>query len=107
MGTRALSLAVKRPGREVDHSPPSSAEVMNAWSYTSTSPVHLQRGAKLKNHTDSFNFIYVSITVTKKRNFTRRSSVVSCYLASIISEAISDRAAKHIPIFLLASCLLE
>jgi hypothetical protein len=27
MGTRALSLGVKRPGRETDHSPPSSAEV--------------------------------------------------------------------------------
>jgi len=32
----ALSLGVKRPGRETDHSPPSSAEVKNAWSYTST-----------------------------------------------------------------------
>jgi len=31
----ALSLGVKRPGREADHSPPSSAEVKNAWSYTS------------------------------------------------------------------------
>jgi hypothetical protein len=32
----ALSLGVKRPGRESDHSPPLSAEVKNAWSYTST-----------------------------------------------------------------------
>jgi hypothetical protein len=32
----ALSLGVKRPGREADHSSPSSAEVNNAWSYTST-----------------------------------------------------------------------
>jgi hypothetical protein len=31
-----LSLGIKRPGREADHSPPSSAEVKNAWSYTST-----------------------------------------------------------------------
>jgi hypothetical protein len=31
----ALSLRVKRPGREADHSPPSSAEVKHAWSYTS------------------------------------------------------------------------
>jgi hypothetical protein len=36
-----LSLGVKRPGREADHSPPSSAEVENAWSYTSTSPTRL------------------------------------------------------------------
>jgi hypothetical protein len=32
----ALSVEVKRPEREVDHSFPSSAEVKNAWSYTST-----------------------------------------------------------------------
>jgi hypothetical protein len=31
-----LSLAVKRPRREADHSPPSSAKVKNAWSYNST-----------------------------------------------------------------------
>jgi hypothetical protein len=30
----ALFLRVKRPGREADHSPPSSAEVKNAWSCT-------------------------------------------------------------------------
>ena len=29
---------VKRPGRVVDHSHPSSAEVMNGWSYKSTPP---------------------------------------------------------------------
>jgi hypothetical protein len=29
---------VKRPGREVDHSPPTSAEVKKMWIYTSTSP---------------------------------------------------------------------
>jgi hypothetical protein len=31
----AFSSGVKRPGGEADHSPPSSAEVKNAWSYTS------------------------------------------------------------------------
>jgi hypothetical protein len=33
----ALSLGVKRPGLEADHSPPSSAKVKEEWSYTSTS----------------------------------------------------------------------
>jgi len=37
-----LSLGVKRPEHEADHSLPSSAEVMNAWSYTSTLPICLQ-----------------------------------------------------------------
>jgi hypothetical protein len=32
----ALSLEVKRPGREADHSPSSSVKVKNAWLYTST-----------------------------------------------------------------------
>jgi hypothetical protein len=31
-------LGVKRPRREADHSPPSSTEVKNAWSYTSNPP---------------------------------------------------------------------
>jgi hypothetical protein len=30
-----FSPEVKRPGRETDHSPPSSAEVKNVWRYTS------------------------------------------------------------------------
>jgi hypothetical protein len=34
--TGSLSLVLKRPWDEPDHSPPSSAEVNNAWSYTST-----------------------------------------------------------------------
>jgi hypothetical protein len=39
MGIGTLSLEVKRWGREPDHSPPSSAEVKNAWNYTSTPPI--------------------------------------------------------------------
>jgi hypothetical protein len=37
----ALYLGVKRPGREADHSPLPSAEVKNAWSYTSIPPIYL------------------------------------------------------------------
>jgi hypothetical protein len=37
-----LSLEVKRPGHEADHSPPFSAEVKNACSYTSTPPIRLR-----------------------------------------------------------------
>jgi hypothetical protein len=37
----ALSLEVKRPEGEADYSPPSSAEVKNTWSYTSTPPICL------------------------------------------------------------------
>jgi hypothetical protein len=41
MGTRDSFLGVKRPGRESDYSPASSAEVKNAWGYTSISPIRL------------------------------------------------------------------
>jgi hypothetical protein len=34
----ALSPGVKRPGREVDYSPPASAKVKKMWLYTSTPP---------------------------------------------------------------------
>jgi hypothetical protein len=34
----ALSPGVKRPGREADHSPTTSAEVKKLWIYTSTPP---------------------------------------------------------------------
>jgi hypothetical protein len=38
MGTGDLSPEVKRPGREADHSPPTSAEVKKMWLYRSTPP---------------------------------------------------------------------
>jgi hypothetical protein len=54
----ALSPGVKRPGRDADHSPPSSAKVKNAWRYTSTSPIRLH-GVVL-SHTDNFtSYLYL------------------------------------------------
>jgi hypothetical protein len=38
MGTMSSFPGVKRPGPEVDHSPPTSAEVKKMWIYTSTPP---------------------------------------------------------------------
>jgi len=35
----ALSIGVKRPGREADNSHPSSTDVKNEWRYTSTTPI--------------------------------------------------------------------
>jgi len=37
-----VSVVLKRPGYDADHSPPSSAEVKNTWSYTPTHAVSLQ-----------------------------------------------------------------
>jgi hypothetical protein len=38
MGTGSSFTGVKQPGREADHSPPTSAEVKKMWIYTSTPP---------------------------------------------------------------------
>jgi hypothetical protein len=52
---RALSL---RPGREADHSPPSSDEVKNAWSYTAT-PQYAFMVSCLVKHRDNFTFYFI------------------------------------------------
>jgi hypothetical protein len=51
----ALPLEVKRPVREADRSPPSSAKVKNAWSYTSTPPCVFMAWYLLKRW-DNFAF---------------------------------------------------
>jgi hypothetical protein len=53
----ALSLRVKRPGREADHSLLSSAESMNAWSYTSTLQYAFMAWCLVK-HRDNFTFTF-------------------------------------------------
>jgi hypothetical protein len=61
-----LSLGIKWPVHEADHSPPSSAEVKNAWSYTSIPPIfmvwclitieYISVGQYLDKHRDKFTF---------------------------------------------------
>jgi hypothetical protein len=51
----ALFLGLKRPVREADHSPPSSVEVKNAWSYTFT-PQYVFMAWCLTTHRDNFTF---------------------------------------------------
>jgi hypothetical protein len=41
IGYRGSFPMVKRPRRQVNHSPPSIAEVKHEWSYTFTSPLSL------------------------------------------------------------------
>jgi hypothetical protein len=48
-----LSSMMKRPGREANHSPPSSVIVKNTWSYTSTLPYVFMLWRFVK-HTDNF-----------------------------------------------------
>jgi hypothetical protein len=57
MGTGTSSSEVKRAGREADHSPPSSVEVENAWSYTST-PEYVFVAWYLVKHRENFTFTF-------------------------------------------------
>jgi hypothetical protein len=57
----ALSRGVKRPGRETDHSPPSSAEVKRLELYLHSSNTPSWCGAQLK-HKDNFTFILLIFT---------------------------------------------
>jgi hypothetical protein len=51
--TRTLSFRVKRPGREVDHSPSTRVEVKNERNYT-----HLPIHAFMEYYRDNYNFIF-------------------------------------------------
>jgi len=49
----------KLPGREADHSPPSNADVKNAWRYTSTSEYVFMAWCLIK-HRDNFALLYLT-----------------------------------------------
>jgi hypothetical protein len=56
MDTRGSFPGVRRPGREADHSPSSSAEVKYAWNYTPT-PQYVFMARCLVKHRDIFTFL--------------------------------------------------
>jgi hypothetical protein len=75
----ALSLGVKRPGREADHSPTSSAEVKELVELYLHSPITPSwRGAQLK-HRDNFTFTFTFTGVVTK-NFTCQLRIGRCVL---------------------------
>jgi hypothetical protein len=51
-----LSPGLKRPGREADHSPPTSAEAKNSGAIPVLPHTSSRPGAKLINHRDNFTF---------------------------------------------------
>jgi len=63
IGTRGLSLGVKRPGSEADHSPPSSAEVKECVVLYFHSPnTPSWSGVQLKKHRDNFTLTFTDYT---------------------------------------------
>jgi hypothetical protein len=78
----ALSLGVKRPGREADHSPPSSTEVKERVELYLHSPgTHSWRGAQLK-HRDNFTFAFYPLLLCSS---SHRSKNKTHWNLSVIS----------------------
>jgi hypothetical protein len=81
--TQSLSLGVKRPSHEADHSPPSVAEVTNAWNYTSTLHTSSWRGAWL-----STRYVFMAWYLVKTRDITftlQISSAINCIVIDIFT----------------------
>jgi hypothetical protein len=71
----ALSLRVKQSGREADHSPPSSADVNNAWSYTFT-PQYVFVAWCLVKHWDNFTFTFYRVQTASASHPTSSAVVI-------------------------------
>jgi len=101
----ALSLGVKRPGHDAHHSLPSSSEVENAWSYTSTPTTSSWCGARLE-HSGSFTFTFTFnlpfipglASELHRWAFDRRCTLITdkeCYSYSKLSERFISRCLRQ------------
>jgi hypothetical protein len=100
----ALSLGIKRPGREADHSPPSSAEIKECVELHLHSPYKPSwRGTQLK-HRHNFTFTLPPMNlevkmVKRARAFRRTQSFISAFIKvrhKSISRATSIRLIRHV-----------
>jgi len=90
-----------RTGREVDHSAPSSADVENAWSYTSTTPVYLNVVVLKLSNGDIFVVWYL---FKHRYNFIfyLLSYPFVFFLLSHLSSSSFAHCFFHIPLFILS-----
>jgi hypothetical protein len=73
-----LSLGVKQPQYEADHSPPSSAEVKNAWSYTSTPQYATMAWCSVKKKKPSDNLTFLTLIYVTLKNIISLSCNFFC-----------------------------
>jgi hypothetical protein len=93
----ALSLRVKRPGLEVDHSPPSSAEVKNEWSYTSTPQYTFTTWCSIKAQGQLYLYVFVYGTIVIKISEVRNrfGNLESCTQFSFVPKNIASLVRKY------------
>jgi hypothetical protein len=87
-----LCLEVKRAECEADHSPPSNAEVENAWSYTSTPPVCLHCVVLSSAHGQLYLYLYHLQQVIKRYLST---GVVYCTQPCFVFWCYSFQSSKY------------
>jgi hypothetical protein len=92
MGTGGSFLWVKRPGREADHSPPSSPEAKNAWKYTST-PQYVFMAWCLVKHRDNLT-VYPHLYLTSQNRGTRENEVAALLQAHDFVK-LADKVGSH------------
>jgi hypothetical protein len=88
--------------READHSPPSSAEVKNAWSYTSTPQYAFMAWCLVKNR-DNFTFTisqvqcscvhFYVLNVIVGSWFKHRLAVMCCWQGNNIPTGLAQSSA--------------
>jgi hypothetical protein len=78
-----LSLGVKQPGHKADHSPPSSAQVKNVWSYTST-PQYVLMAWSFVKHRD-FTLPYLTFAFAFAFAFSWKVMTVVTFFTLVIS----------------------
>jgi hypothetical protein len=76
---------VKRPGREADHSPPTSAEVKKTWIYTSTPPYNFVSTGTRTPLPYLFNIVNHFIAVSTLK---LRSKVAQWSLSNLICKRV-------------------
>jgi hypothetical protein len=97
MDTRVLSSGVIGPGREVNHSPPSSAELRNAWSYTSTPP-YISIAWCLVKQQGQLNLTVISLLPSKKNS---KLNPTTFMIAKALKNQVADypvRIQAEIPV---------
>jgi hypothetical protein len=94
----ALTQSVKRPGREADHSPPSSAEVKNAWSDISTPPYDVTTWCLVKPR-----YVFMVWYFVKHRDnffpFSTSTDAIQC--TEQTSTALKGTTASHMITYFL------
>jgi hypothetical protein len=94
----ALSLGVKRPGRELDHSPASSAEVKNAWSYIPLPQYSFMAWCSVK-HRHNFTFtlpLYFTLVFFLSVSWNRNPFCSGCVSPTTLIQSVIAQSFKQL-----------